>query len=139
MSQGKYNTAGREAILEFFRSNPDRQFSADQVFAELSEMCGEKVPGKSTVYRLLSKLSEEGTILPYRDGGSANCLYQFASKEGGCGSHFHMKCTNCGKIYHLRCRRSEELLCHVLSEHGFKVNLGKSMLYGVCDSCGDTK
>lgn len=134
MAQGRYNTAAREAVLAFFRATPDRQFTTEQVFEGLSKANEQKIPGKSTVYRLLSRLSDEGLLRRFRDSGDANCLYQYSGTKG-CEHHFHMKCTECGKVYHLECERSDDLLFHVLSEHGFKVNCGLSMLYGQCDKC----
>ncbi len=135
MTKGRYNTAAREAIIEFFSENPDRQFTADEVFEGLTAKCAPKAPGKSTVYRLLSQLLEEGMLRRFRDGADSNYLYQHSSKNQKCDFHFHMKCTECGKIYHLECEKSDDLLYHVLSEHGFAVNCSKSMLYGQCQKC----
>lgn len=137
MAQKGYNTAAREAVIGFFRSNPDRQFAAEEVFDALSSAAEDKKPGKSTVYRLVSRLCEEGKLRRYRDGHGSNSLFQYVRSEGGCEKHFHLKCTDCGRVYHLECEKSEELLCHVLSEHGFKINSGLSMLYGRCEKCGE--
>lgn len=133
MANGRYNTAAREAILAFFASNPDRQFTADGVFDEISPLLS-KAPGKSTVYRLLSNLTSDGVLRKYRDGTDSFTLYQLVRK-GGCEHHLHMKCTSCGMIYHLECDRSHEMLSHVLDHHGFKIDSGISMLYGQCESC----
>lgn len=132
-ANGKYNTAAREAIIAFFCSNPDRQFTADSVFEQISAILS-KAPGKSTVYRLLSKLSEEGVLRRCRDGADPVILYQLI-RDGECEKHLHMKCTECGRVYHLECERSENLLGHVLDEHGFRINSGISMLYGECKKC----
>lgn len=133
MANGRYNTAAREAIVAFFCSNPDRQFTAEAVFDEISVLLS-KAPGKSTVYRLLSRLNEEGLLRRYRDGDDAVIRYQLI-RGGGCDHHLHMKCTECGRIYHLECERSHDLLGHLLEEHGFRINSGISMLYGECEKC----
>ena len=135
MALVRYNTAAREAIIGFFRTNPDRQFTTEQVFENIVELSGGKTPGKSTVYRLISRLYEEGALRRFRDGSDSNYLYQCARGDGGCEHHFHMKCTECGRVYHLECEKSDDLLCHVLFEHGFKINSGISMLYGECENC----
>ncbi|MBQ8207617.1 MAG: transcriptional repressor [Clostridia bacterium] len=133
MANGRYNTAAREAIIAFFCANPDRQFTADMVFDELSRLLN-KTPGKSTVYRLLSILSEERVLRKYRDGADSGMLYQLV-RGGGCEHHLHMKCTECGRVYHLECERSNDLLGHLLDEHGFRINSSISMLYGECEKC----
>ncbi len=133
----RYKTAGREAVISFFRSNPDKQFSAEEIFTELAPVdCdGEKAPGKSSVYRILSRLCDEGIIRRYRDNGKSNCLYQLSKTDDSCDCHFHLKCTECGRVFHLECPHSDDLLSHVRSDHGFKVDPGRSMLYGVCRRC----
>lgn len=133
MSGGRYNTAAREAVIAFFCSNADRQFTADEVYVGISSILS-KIPGKSTVYRLLSKLNEDGFLRRYRDGSDSVTRYQLI-RDGGCESHLHMKCTKCGRVYHLECEGSEMLLGHVLNEHGFRINSGISMLYGECEKC----
>lgn len=130
----KYNTAAREAIVAFFSENPDRQYTTEQVFENITNAECPKAPGKSTVYRLISKLWQEGYLRRFRDGNDSNYLYQYAC-GGGCEEHLHMKCTVCGKVYHLECEKSEDLMGHVLCEHGFKINGGISMLYGQCSDC----
>ena len=134
MANGRYNTAAREAIVAFFASNPDRQFTADGVFDEISTLLA-KAPGKSTVYRLLSNLVGDGVLRKYRDGTDSFTLYQLVRK-GGCEHHLHMKCTSCGNIYHLECDRSHEMMSHIFKHHGFKIDSGISMLYGQCENCG---
>lgn len=133
MANGRYNTAAREAIVAFFCSNPDRQFTADAVFDAISVLLC-KAPGKSTVYRLLSKLCEEGLLRRFRDGDESVIRYQLIRGDG-CEHHLHMKCTECGVVYHLECERSHDLLGHLLDEHGFRINSGISMLYGECEKC----
>ena len=57
-----YKTSQREILLGFFRAHPDEEFSTEDVTCALA---GEAI-GKSTVYRLISKLCEDGDILRSR-------------------------------------------------------------------------
>lgn len=134
MPNVSYNTAAKEAIIAFFSSNPDRQFSADCIFRELSALMS-KTPGKSTVYRLLSRLSDEGFLQKYRDGNAGSVLFSLV-RRGDCSSHLHMKCTICGRVFHLECPQTCELLSHLQENHGFHINSDISLLYGQCSDCG---
>ncbi len=133
LANGTYNTAAREAISAFFASNPDRQFTADQIFEETCRILSKK-PGKSTVYRLLSRLCEEKFLRKCRDTSNSLILYQMA-RERSCEEHLHLKCTSCGKVYHLDCGEGCSLVGHLLQEHGFRINSDISMLYGECGIC----
>ena len=56
-----YKTHQKEMLLEFLSKHPERQFSVEQLSAEL-ESFSEDAPGKSTVYRLIGQLVDKGTV-----------------------------------------------------------------------------
>ncbi len=142
-----YRTAARRQLLELFSARPDRHFTAEQVCALLCDTeeriaqgdkhrRGEFI-GKSTVYRQLARLCEEGALRRFEDTdaeGAAVHVYQYAAGEG-CDGHFHIKCTDCGRVIHLECDRMSALLSHIRAAHGFSVDQGGSILYGRCDRC----
>lgn len=135
MGRTQYNTCAKAMLHELFRNSPDRQFSIEQVIDELKELVSDgKMPGKSTVYRIVGRLYEDGVISRFNDS-EIGIVYQYMGEECDCDSHFHLKCTECGKVYHLECGHSEELLCHVLENHHFRIDSGKSLLYGECSEC----
>ena len=130
---GTYKTAGRQRLLDFLQSHPDRQFTVDELAVDLSRIT-QKNPGKSTLYRHLSELCDEGTARKYRSDTQSAYVYQYVG-TGDCCHHFHLKCLSCGELVHLECTVSEELLSHISSHHRFCVDSGRSILYGTCDSC----
>lgn len=149
-----YRTAARRQLVELFSARPDRHFTAEQVCALLCDTeeriaqsdgtrRGEFI-GKSTVYRQLARLCDEGLLRRFEDtdtGGTAVHVYQYAAGEE-CRGHFHLKCTDCGRVIHLECDHTDPLLTHIRAEHGFSVDCGSSILYGRCDRCqrkGDTR
>lgn len=147
-----YQTPARRALIDFFASHPDRHFTAEQICTLLCDTT-ERITGscsarqntsrsefigKSTVYRQLSHLCEEKQLRRFEDvapDGSAVHVYQYLPSNG-CEAHFHLKCLRCGRINHLECEQTEALLRHVRAAHGFSVDCGSSILYGICDSCG---
>ena len=136
---GTYKTAGRQKLVEFLQSHPDRQFLVDELVSELNRT-QESTRGKSsksTLYRHLSELCQEGTVRKYRSDTQSAYVYQYVG-TGDCCHHFHLKCLSCGELVHLECTVSEELLSHISSHHRFCVDSGRSILYGLCADCADS-
>ena len=130
-----YKTAGRQRLLNFLENHPDRQFTAEELCGELDLLAsGENKTRKSTLYRHLSELCAEGTVRKYRSDTQSAYVYQYVG-QGDCTRHFHLKCQSCGQLVHLECAVSEELLSHISTHHGFEVDSGRSILYGLCNAC----
>ena len=135
-----YKTPGRQRLLRFLQSSPDRQFCVEELTLELDhlqEETGQK-QSKSTLYRHLSELCAEGTVRKYRSDTQSAYVYQYVG-QGDCRHHFHLKCEACGRLIHLECAVSEELLSHISSHHQFCVDSGRSILYGLCEACASLK
>ena len=56
-----YNTHQKEMLLSFLKAHSDTPFSIDALAEELAS-CFSDAPGKSTVYRLMNTLTENGTV-----------------------------------------------------------------------------
>ena len=125
-----YKTSQREILLDFLRSHPDEEFSTEEI---TSALCGQSI-GKSTVYRLISKLCGDGEILR-TTGGGKKVFYRYIDKTHACDEHFHLKCRDCGKIIHLDCELMEKLAEHIAGEHGFKLDPKSTVINGVCAEC----
>lgn len=134
MSVRGYNTRGKTLIFEIFKSNPSCQFTTEQIIDKINEESGEKI-AKSSVYRIIGRLCEDGTLRRFRDDSDSNYLYQYTGGSCECKDHFHMKCTGCGMVFHLHCADVEVWRSHITDEHGFLIDCGKSVLYGVCEKC----
>ena len=130
MKRSSYNTTARKALIEFFKTNKDKQFTSREV-SEHFVYSG--APGKSTVYRQLSDLCRDGVIKRYSANGGAP-LYQYFS-ESGCADHFHMKCTGCGKLFHLECDEMAVLAEHISHTHSFSIDKRNTVLLGRCSKC----
>ena len=127
-----YKTGKRDEILDFLSKNHESSFS-------LLEICNAIVSdghGKSTVYRIVSELLNDGCIKKITDGKTRHCTYQYIGDEE-CRGHLHLKCRGCGKLYHLDHELSDEL-SKTLRESGFSLDDG-AMLFGKCNSCSNEK
>lgn len=126
-----YKTKQKKQLVDFFKNNTSKQLSVNEI---VSGVCPNG-SGKSTVYRLLSKMVEDGSLIRLRGDDGKSILYQYAGEETGCSEHFHLKCTECGKLIHLECHFFDEVESHVKKEHQFIIDTKKTVLYGLCTEC----
>ena len=140
MEKKHYNTAGRMRLAGYLKTiaaEPPK--SADDIFSGLDATCkaeGCATPGRSSVYRMLSTLCEEGAVRRFPAGnGESGAVYQYVGNHRHCDTHFHLHCLSCGDVMHLECKCSDEVAEHLLSSHGFVVDRGRSVLYGRCAAC----
>ena len=124
-----YNTKQKIRIIAFFRSNPDKSFTSDEIIAQLSD----SGVAKSTVYRIISSLSEEGLLRKTQDGGNGKSSYLLMDCEG-CRHHLHLKCLECGRLVHLEGGVSLELERTLKELQNFELD-ENTMLYGRCGGC----
>ncbi len=129
----EYNTEQKRAVLDFFCENRDRHFTVSEVSSAVEHMGA----GKSTVYRQISKLFNEGTLRRFEVSDSRQFVYQFAGSHGDCDSHFHLKCVKCGRLIHMECSELKAVSKHIEKEHSFVLGFGRSVLYGECSSCAE--
>lgn len=135
MSRKNYKTEGKERLVGFLSEHPDCQFTVDELCANVN---GEGARGRSSIYRQLSELCLQDAVRKYRDEERACSVYQYVGETCDCKEHFHAKCLRCGKLEHLGCHDSSDFAKHLQSEHGFSIDCGQSVLYGVCAACRGT-
>jgi len=133
MKRSTYMTGHKKQILDFLTVHRDRHYTVEEIVDALS--CENPRPGKSTVYRQIAKLWEDGIIRRFESADSASFVYQYAVGEG-CEHHFHLKCARCGKLIHMECEKLQNVREHIRKEHGFLIG-GSSVIYGVCAACTD--
>jgi Fur family ferric uptake transcriptional regulator len=127
-----YKTKQREAILAFLSSLEGEHVTAAEIAAHFRD-AGSAV-GLTTVYRHLEKLTQAGLVTKYMiDGVSATCYQAVRGQE--CREHFHLKCESCGALVHMQCDLLDQLAGHFREGHGFALNPGKTVFYGLCRNC----
>ena len=132
MQKKEYKTEGKQALIDYLSRNPDRQFTAEELCRAVH---GSDLTRKSSVYRHLTALCDSETVRKFRNEERSCAVYQYIGKECDCGNHFHEKCLRCGNLRHLDCGDSVAFAEHLLQVHGFAVDRGQSILYGVCAAC----
>ena len=130
MEKKTYRTEGREHLKSFLKAHPDRQFTAEEL---CEQVCGSSM---SSLYRRLTELCEDGSVKAFRNESLRRNVYQYVGAGCDCGKHFHAKCLRCGKLEHLSCGDSLEFARHLQCDHGFLIDCGQSVLFGLCADCG---
>ncbi len=122
----KYNTKQKEMIWKVI-TNTSSHFSLEDISFKLK---GKKV-GKTTIYRYLKELTEQGVLKKYYVEGLPAC-FEYIKKID---PFYHLKCLKCNKLYHLHCSDVEKMTEHIQGKHHFQVYYSKIIFYGVCESC----
>ena len=89
--------------------------------------------GKTTVYRAITRLCESGELrryAPQESGDSAR--YQLNRCRE---NHLHIRCVRCGAMEHLHCGEIDLFKEHLSHHHGFSLDEGRTLLYGLCAAC----
>lgn len=124
-----YNTEKRKEIKALISRNADKAFSIEEICERISP----DGKGKSTVYRIVSSLVEEGEIRRISDADSRRTAYQYLG-GGKCSGHLHLKCKSCGRLIHLDEETSSDLWEKIHSSRGFEIDVGAT-IFGKCTAC----
>ena len=125
-------TEQRRRLLDFLHENPGRQYKIVEIYEALSQKPGPSA--KSTVYRLVKELVEEGRVRRFVNGNSRQFLYQLVDGDR-CNYHLHLKCLGCGKLIHMDDKMSDLFQDKIRDINHFELDEKKTLLFGRCESC----
>ena len=129
----QYKTRQRDEILRFFREHREQCFSVKEVYGQVDA-------GEATVFRAIAALTDAGLLRKFTAGGGrGECAYYQYDSCGARPDHIHLRCEDCGELFHMDCSFMETILSHFIDEHGFAVDCGRTVIYGVCASCRERK
>ena len=131
-----YQTEQKKVLLSFLEQNTHTPYRIDDIVRKLREEYGSETPGKSTIYRLMTELVEEGRVKRLVRGNSRHFVYQLLSGTS-CHRHLHLKCNCCGNLLHLDAATSNRILQAVESFNQFSVSLEDTVLFGTCRLCAE--
>lgn len=125
-----YNTKQKSLVTSFFMDNFSNHYTADQVCDAIKS----SGVSRSTVYRTIERLVEDGVILKYNFGKGKSACYQYCS-ENHDDATYHFVCTKCKCVQHLHCDILDELQTHLNCDHSLKIDRSLTVLYGTCRGC----
>ena len=120
-----YNTRQKSAVAAFFSDHPDRGFTPEEVASSVPD-----VP-RSTVYRLISQLCDDGAI---RRTGPSGRWSVYKHQGASWASHMHIRCRSCGRTEHLDAATTREIESLVYASSGY-LALDTTVFEGLCSSC----
>ena len=128
---GIYKTKQRDLVLTCIKQLKKGHITAEELYLQLQE---NKTPvGKSTVYRYLNVLVQEGIVMKYVLEEGAPACYQYIGSD--CVYHYHLKCSHCGTLFHVESELLDQLEAHLREQFQFCLDHTKTVLYGVCEQC----
>ena len=131
MGKKIYQTEQRKQILQFLKENKKMQYTIEEIVANMN---GEHRPGKSTIYRIIKQLVEEGQVKRSNKNNTRQFVYQLLDGEA-CHHHFHMQCESCGKLFHLKEEKTKQVQGLLQQQEQFLVDIRRCVFYGTCMSC----
>ena len=121
----EYNTKQKESLLSFLKDNSHKCFTTEELLINLPDV------GKSTLYRLLAHLEEEGMLSCSLKGRCKTYSY----RKGECEGHLHLVCKDCGCYTHLSHEATAEILRIIAADTGFDASLIDWEIRGRCKEC----
>ena len=125
-----YRTEQKKLLLLYLSTHAERAFS----LCELADTMAECGVGKSTVYRLVARLTEEGAVRRYARDEGRGYTYQYLERQE-CHSHLHLRCTLCGRVIHVSEEVSRRLAQALLESDSFALDDSRTLLFGQCVEC----
>lgn len=129
--RGNYQTRQQEAVEALFAARAEDCLTAEEAYLAL--LSGGMEVGKTTVYRAISRLCQEGRLrryAPHESGEAARFQHNPCTE-----SHLHIRCVSCGALEHLHCGEVEAFARQLTRHHGFTLDEGQTILYGCCEAC----
>lgn len=129
---GVYQTRQREAVLACLAAHRGRSLSVREIHSACK--AGGAAVGVATIYRQLDCLVREGRAKKMTADDNRGLRFQHL-EHAARRDAFYCKCECCGKITHADCALLEQVAAHMSREHGFRIDMARSVLYGRCGEC----
>lgn len=130
-----YNTHQKKELIDFLKKHPESAYTIEDIAEAMkADPDFANPPGKSTIYRLMPGLAEENLVKCFSGGRGTKASYQIMGGES-CHFHIHLKCNGCGRLLHMSDEDSRHLAGSVLRSGGFELDMGQTILFGLCRNC----
>ena len=130
--RGEYNTRHKRDMLTFLNGNQMKHYTLDELTQSMREAGIDA--GKTTVYRFVESLAEQGSVRKYANENES--FYQYIGSDAHCDNHLHLMCRECGALFHVDCKLVGELMHHIKDDHNFRLDARRTVFVGICGDCG---
>ena len=130
----KYKTKQRAELIDYLERHHDETLCVQRVYEDLKHT-GISL---SAVYRNMTELEDEQKLMRVEKDRCSETMYRYAGASD-CSGKLHVCCTECGKTIHVSDEQTDALANALSGEDGYSLNVSKTVIYGVCPDCRDTK
>ena len=128
-----YKTKAREVIIAYLKEHSEQRLTARELYEAVCEQDVEI--NRTTVYRNLDRLCENGEIMRFKEPNQDAWYYQYSEKHEHCNSHIHGQCSVCGRIFHLDKPFVDDFADAMLKEYGLDIDPVGTIILGRCSKC----
>lgn len=121
----KRNTRQRQLVLNAVYARKDHP-SAEDIYKDVRAIDGRI--GRSTVYRNLKILAQQGDILQVK-------LKDTDRFEGKADRHYHVQCSSCGELRDAPLAYKDGLDEKMVEKTGFQIRGHRMVFEGICPKC----
>ena len=126
-----YQTKQKVIILDLLQRNQSVHLTVEQMLTILKN---EETPvGKTTLYRFLESMIEQGEVQKYTLDNMTSCYQYIGGDE--VHNHYHLKCNCCGKITHVDDPSINRMNNKIEKSCDFKIDQSRTVFYGLCKEC----
>ena len=129
----EYNSKGKNEVIMYLKAHNEHRLTVAEILDGLKEE-GISI-NRSTIYRNLDKLVENGDILVFKGNDSESAFYQYSGEHKECNAHLHLQCDSCGKIFHLEHGFVDDFMDKLRKDLKVELDVSKTMLVGTCEKC----
>jgi Fur family ferric uptake transcriptional regulator len=126
---GKYLTRQKDIITSYLEEHADTAMTASGT-ADALEGSG---ISRSTVYRYLAELGQEGRIHRFFMPGEKQEMFRYSGEN--CAGALHVLCTQCGRIFHMDKTNTSAIVRFFEASEGVILDPDRTMICGVCPRC----
>ena len=120
------NTNQQRVIKEQLRTLANHP-TAEQVYAAVHE--SNPTIGKATVYRVLSRMADEGGALRVKINNGPDCF------DHKTHAHYHVRCTKCGRVDDVEIPVEAGIDADAQQASGYMISGHTLQFDGVCPQC----
>lgn len=131
----EYDTQSRKKIKQYIERQTNCIFSVNDVYQYL--MSNDCLIGKTTVYRNMNRLVNDGVLLrlQYADEKKTMYQYKYIENQKKNEMYIYLRCMECGKMIRLKNDYSIELEELIMNKCGFRINGTVNIISGLCKDC----
>lgn len=132
-----YKTKAREEIISYLKNHPEQRLTAREIYEAVCD--GEKTVDRTTIYRNLDRLCENGGLMRFKEPNQESWYYQYSSDHEHCDRHMHAQCSVCGKVFHLDRPFVDAFAEGMIKEYGLDISPADTVILGKCSECKGIK